>query len=76
MIATLERMSRPKTPPTENVRIESTLAKQARMVAADLDMSVPKLLSDLLRGPLGERYEALRQKMVKESAAQKRSAAG
>jgi hypothetical protein len=67
-------MQRTRKPPTESVRIEKDLARMARMVAADEDLSVPELLSDLLRGPLTQRYHAVTVKMAKE-AGQRRKAA-
>jgi hypothetical protein len=45
MNATLARMAKPKKQPTDNVRMAKALARQARMVAAALDESLPDYLT-------------------------------
>jgi hypothetical protein len=49
MNGTLEGVSKPRKPPTESVRLDKDVARDARILAAALDVSMPDLLSQVLR---------------------------
>jgi hypothetical protein len=48
-VATLELMSRPTKPPTGTVRMASDVARDCRIIAAALGVSLPDFLTETLR---------------------------
>jgi hypothetical protein len=48
-VATVELMPRPTKPPTETVRMASDVARDCRILAAALGVSLPDFLTETLR---------------------------
>lgn len=63
MSVTLARMAKPKKEPTDNVRISKALAKQARMVAAAQEVSLPDYLTKRLAPLVAEDLRGLISQM-------------
>lgn len=56
MIDTLERMARPKKPPTTHIRIRRDLSEMLEIIAAQKKMDIPELMDDLFRQHIRKEY--------------------
>lgn len=57
MDATVDRMPKKKKPPTESIRINKEIVRQAGFVANHEGKTVPDLLNEILAPIMNKRYE-------------------